>query len=256
MMRAVLTIASRELRSLFLSPLAWTLLAVLFAIAAYMFMAAVFNYQIKQVQFQAFGESGKFSLTDWTVAPMLGNAAVLLLLIMPMLTMRLFAEEKRRGTWAAIASSPLAPMEIILGKYMGLLLFLAITVSLLALPPLLLFFFGNPDPGQLLSGLLGLFLLAASFGAVGLAASSATDNPIVAALAAFGLLLLLWVASWMGEAGGSGVAVLLNYLSLTNHYQNFLTGVVSSTDLVYFLLLAAVGLLFARQRLMAERIRG
>ncbi|MEO5340352.1 MAG: ABC transporter permease [Magnetococcus sp. MYC-9] len=255
-MRAIGTIALRELRSMFLSPLAWTLLAVLFAITAYMFMAAVFNYQVKLVQFQSYGEVGKLSLTDWTIAPMLGNAAVMLLLIIPMVTMRLFAEEKRRGTWAAIASSPLAPMEIILGKYLGLLLFLAITVSLLSLPTFLLFFFGKPDLGQLLSGLLGLFLLAASFGAVGLAASSATDNPIVAALAAFGLLLLLWVAAWMGEAGGSGVGLLLGYLSITGHYQNFLTGVVSSTDLVYFLLLAATGLLFARQRLMAERIRG
>ncbi|MEO5348557.1 MAG: ABC transporter permease subunit [Magnetococcus sp. YQC-3] len=255
-MRAIFTIAQRELRNMFLSPMAWTLLAVLFAITAYMFMAAVFNYQIKQVQFQAFGEMAKLSLTDWTIAPMLGNAAVLLLLIMPMITMRLFAEEKRRGTWAAIASSPLSPMEIILGKYLGLLFFLLITVALLALPPLMLFLFGKPDIGQTLSGLLGLFLLSAAFGAVGLASSSATDNPIVAALTAFGVLLLLWVASWMGESGGSGVATLLNYLSLTGHYQNFLTGVVSSTDLFYFLLLAAIGLLFARQRLMAERIRG
>ncbi|MBF0096501.1 MAG: ABC transporter permease subunit [Magnetococcales bacterium] len=255
-MRAILTIAHRELRSMFLSPLAWTLLAVLFAISAYMFMAAVFNYQIKQVQFQAYGEMAKLSLTDWTISPMLGNAAVLLLLIMPMVTMRLFADEKRRGTWAAIASSPLSSMEIILGKYLGLLYFLAITIALLALPPLLLFVFGKPDPGQTLSGLLGLFLLAASFGAVGLATSSATDNPVVAALSAFGLLLLLWVASWMGEAGGSALGAVLNYLSITNHYQNFLTGVISSTDLIYFLLLAAVGLLFARQQLAAERIQG
>lgn len=255
-MRAVRTIALRELRSMFLSPLAWTLLAVLFAITAYMLMAAVFNYQLKQMQFQAFGEAAKLSLTDWTIAPMLGNTAVLLLLIMPMLTMRLFADEKRRGTWSAIASSPLSPMEIILGKYLGLLLFLAITVILLSLPVFLLYLFGSPDFGQTLSGLVGLFLLSAAFGAVGLAASSATDNPIVAALAAFGILLLLWVASWLGDSGGGSMGVILGYLSLTNHYQNFLTGVVSSTDLIYFLLLAAAGLLFAQQRLMAERIRG
>ncbi|MBF0186166.1 MAG: ABC transporter permease, partial [Magnetococcales bacterium] len=104
--------------------------------------------------------------------------------------------------------------------------------------------------------LLGLFLLASSFGAVGLATSSATDNPVVAALTAFGVLLLLWVASWMGDAGGNSLGAVLSYLSITNHYQNFLTGVISSTDLIYFLLLAAVGLLFARQRLAAERIQG
>lgn len=255
-MRAVRTIALRELRSMFLSPLAWTLLAVLFAITAYMLMAAVFHYQLQQMQSQAFGQAAQLSLTDWTIAPMLGNTAILLLLIMPMLTMRLFADEKRRGTWAAIASSPLSPMEIILGKYLGLMLFLGIVVILLALPIFLLYLFGSPDFGQTLSGLVGLFLLSAAFGAVGLAASSATDNPIVAALASFGILLLLWVASWMGDSGGSSMGVILGYLSLTNHYQNFLTGVISSTDLIYFLLLAAAGLLFAQQRLMAERIRG
>lgn len=255
-MRAIFTIALRELRGMFLSPLAWTLQAVLFAICSYMFSAAVLNYQVKQIQFQTYGSAVKLSLTDWTIAPILGDAAVLLMLIMPLVTMRLFAEEKRRGTWVAIASSPLTPMEIILGKYLGLLFFLTITIGLLAIPPFLLFLFGNPDIGQTLSGLIGLLLVAATFGSIGLATSSATENPMVAALMAFGVLLLLWIASWMGDSGGSSMGTLLSYLSIMNHYQNFLTGIVSSTDLAYFILLSAAGLLFARQRLMAERIRG
>lgn len=255
-MRSILIIALREFKGMFLSPLAWTLQAVLFAITAYMFSASVLNYQIKQMQFQAYGGAQKLSLTDWTVAPTFGNAAVLLLLIMPLVTMRLFAEEKRRGTWAAIACSPLSPMQIILGKYLGLIYFLGLTVALLAIPPMLLFLFGHPDLGQVLSGLLGLFLVASAFGAVGLAASSATENPMVAALLAFGLLLLLWIASWMGESGGGVVESTLAYLSLINHYENFLKGVVSSADLAYFLLLSAGGLLFARQRLLADQISG
>lgn len=255
-MRAIIILAVKEVRSMFVSPLAWTLLSVLFAITAYMFNAAVANYQVRQMQFQAFGEGGKLSLTEWTIAPTLGNAAVLLLLIMPLVTMRLIAEEKRQDTWAALAGSPLRPMEIILGKYLGLLMFLTIAVVLLAIPPLTLFSYGNPDLGQTLAGLAGLFLVAASFGAVGLAASSATENPMVAALSTFGVLLLLWIASWMGEAGGQSVEKVLTYLSLMGHYQNFLSGVVSSADLAYFILLSAGGLLFARQRLMAERISG
>lgn len=255
-MRAILVIARREYRSMFLSPLAWTLMAVLFAIVGYMFTAAVLSYQKAQMQYQMFGGGDKLPLTDYTVSPMLGNAAVLLLLIMPLLTMRLIAEEKRRETWAALASSPLAPMEIILGKYVGLLWFLGTIVTLLAVPPLTLYGFGDPDGGQILAGLLGLFLVAAAFGAVGLAASSATENPMVAALGAFGVLLFLWIASWMGEAGGGVLEQSLAYLSLLDHYQNFLQGIVNSSDLFYFVLLSAAGLLFARQRLMAERIQG
>lgn len=255
-MRAIVTIAVREVRGMFHSPLAWTLLAVLFALCAYMFNAGVLSYQIQMVEYQAYGMRGGLPLTERTIAPMLGNAAILMLLLIPLISMRLVAEEKRQGTWPALASSPLSPMTIVLGKYLGLLLFLAIAIGLLAIPPLTLYPFGDPDTGQFLAGLLGLFLTAAAFGAVGLAASSATENPNVAAVISFGVLLMLWILSWMGNASGGQVDKMLAYFSLMNHYQNFLMGVVSSADLIYFVLLSAAGLLFARQRLMAERIQG
>ncbi|MBF0427852.1 MAG: ABC transporter permease subunit [Magnetococcales bacterium] len=255
-MRGIITIALRELRGMFYSPLAWTLLAVLFAICAYMFNAGLLNYQIQMLEYQAYGMKGSLPLTERTIAPMLGNAAVLLLLLMPLLSMRLIAEEKRQGTWPALACSPLSPMAILLGKYLGLLMFLAITCILLAIPPLTLYAYGNPDTGQFLAGLLGLFLTAASFGAVGLAASSATDNPNVAAVASFGVLLMLWIISWMGNSSGGVMDQTLSYFSLMTHYQNFLTGMISSSDLLYFILLSSAGLLFARQRLLAERIQG
>lgn len=255
-MRSILTIALREWRSMFLSPLAWVLLAVLFGICAYMFNAALLQYQVKVMQFRMMGGPQEMSLTDWTVAPVLGNAAIILLLLIPLITMRLVADEKRRDTWPALASSPLSLVQILMGKYLGLLLFLLVAVGLLALMPLTLIPFGKPDWGQVLSALLGLFLLSAAFGSVGLAASSATDNPIVAAVATFGVLLLLWIAAWMGENTGGVLDQTVGYLSLIKHYQNFLQGSVSSADLVYFLLLSAAALTFARQRLAAERIQG
>lgn len=255
-MKAILVIALREWRTMFLSPLAWSLLAVLFAIIGWMFNASLANYQIKQMQFQAFGGAAALPLTDMTAMPVLGNAAVLMLLLLPMVTMRLIADEKRRETWAAIASSPLMPMQIVLGKYLGLLLFLLVLVGLLAIIPLTLFALGTPDGGQILSGLVGLFLVGAAFGAVGLAASSATENPIVAAVTSFGILLGLWIATWMGESTGEGLSKVLSYLSLMDHYGKFLQGAVSSADLAYFLVLIAASLLFARQRLLAERISG
>ncbi|MBF0188174.1 MAG: ABC transporter permease subunit [Magnetococcales bacterium] len=254
-MRALMAIAKREWRSMFISPLAWALLAVLMAINAFMFNAALQNYVMQQVQFQAYrGMDGGQSITQWIVAPTFGNAAVLLLLLMPLITMRLLADEKRRNTWEALASSPVTPMQIVLGKYLGLLFFIATTLLLLALLPLSLYFYGSPDTGQVLSGLLGLFLVSAAFGAVGLATSSATKNPMVAAVTGFGVLLLLWIISWMGKAGGEGIEPVLNYLSIMQHYERFLMGVITSADLVYFLLVIAGGLLFARQRLLADRI--
>ncbi|MBF0626386.1 MAG: ABC transporter permease [Magnetococcales bacterium] len=256
-MKAIWILAVREWRSLFLSPLAWSLLAVLFCICAYMFNSGVAHYQINQMQFQAYGRGGTGpSLTDWTVTPLLGNAAILLLLILPLITMRLIADEKRRRTWPALAASPISPTGIVLGKYLGLLLFLVVTVALLGLMPATLFLYGNPDPGQVLAGLLGLFLVAATFGAVGLAASSATENPIVAAVATFGILLLLWIVAWMGESSGTGMDRILAYASLINHYEKFLHGIVSTADLAYFILVSAGGLIFARQRLLAERLEG
>ncbi|MBF0158871.1 MAG: ABC transporter permease subunit [Magnetococcales bacterium] len=256
MLRPVMAIAMREWRAMFLSPLAWTLLAVLFAIVSYMFIGAVSRYHEQQFAYNSFGGGGasQLPLTDMVVAPMFGNIAVLLLLILPLITMRLLADEKRHGSWPALASSPITPGQIVLGKYGGLLLFLLVAVTLLSLPAWLLFGFGHPDGGQILSGLIGLLLVSATFGAVGLAASSATDNPMVAAITTFGILLLLWIASWTGEAAGDRIEKILSYLSLINHYENFLKGVVSSADLIYFLICSAAGLLYARQRLVTDRI--
>lgn len=256
-MNGILTIAAREWRAQFLSPLAWTLLGALFAIGAYMFNAALLQYQTQQLQFQAFGGAERaLSLTDWTVAPLLGNMAVILLLVMPLFTMRLIAEEKKNDTWPALASSPIGPLGIVLGKYLGLLFFLAAAVGLIGLMPALLYFWGNPDGGQILAGLLGLFLMGAAFGAVGLAASASTSSPMIAAIASFGLLLILWMAAWMGKSADSALGKGFAWLSLLDHYQPFLRGVVNLGDAAYFLLLAAAGLIFARQRLAAEAIRG
>ncbi|MBF0589752.1 MAG: ABC transporter permease subunit [Magnetococcales bacterium] len=255
-MRAIMVLALREWRGAFLSPLAWTLLAVLFGLNAFMFNAALGQYVAQQMQFQMYGANQDLPLTDWVVAPVLGNSAVILLLLVPLVSMRLIADEKRRETWPALASSPLTAMQIVWGKYIGLLLFLLAAVLLLAIPPLTLYPFGSPDTGQMITGLAGLFLLSASFGAVGLATSSATDNPIVAAISSFGILLLLWIISWMGETSGSALDQTLAYLSMMSHYEKFLHGVVNSEDLIYFLILTAFGLLFTRQRLLHERIHG
>ena len=253
-MTVIWTIALREWRALFISPLAWSLLAAIFCITGYMLNSGLDYYTTMQWRSQMMN-AGVFSLTD-VVSQVLGNGAVLLLLLTPLLTMRLIADEKRQETWPALASSPASLTQIVLGKYLGLILFLLVLVAVLGLQPALLSLYGELDVGQTLSALLGLFLVAAAFGSIGLAASSATENPIVAAIITFGVLLMLWIAAWWGEGSGGGFEQVMGYISLFSHYEKFLQGVVSSADLVYFLILSTLGPLLAVRKLNGERFNG
>nr|CRH04822.1 Conserved protein of unknown function. ABC transporter, permease protein [Candidatus Magnetococcus massalia] len=254
-MNAIWIIALREWRSMFLSPLAWTLLAVLFAISSYMFVGAMLNYRMALAQYGMYGVT-QLPLTDFTMVPLLSNLAVLLLLVLPLLTMRLIADEKHRGSWPALASSAVTPSQIIWGKFLSVLLFLLLLLALITLLPVTLLAYGQLDGGQVVGGMLGLFLLAAAFSAVGLAASTTTEQPIIAALISFGFLLLLWIVGWVDRGDGSTLSQVVGYLSMLDHFKNFLDGSLQLSDIGYFLLLTLLGLSYADIRLRRERIQG
>lgn len=242
-------IAGRELRSLFLSPLAWTLLAVVQLILAYMFTTQVDLFL--QIQPRLPGMPNAPGLTEIVVAPLLGNAAIVLLLIVPLLTMRLLSDEVRNQTLSLLFSAPVSMTEIVLGKYLGILGFIAVLIALIALMPLSLLSGGTLDAGLLLAGLLGLFLLLSAFAAVGLFMSTLTGQPTVAAIATFGALLLLWIIDWSGD-GSSGV---LAWLSMVRHYEPLLRGAFSSTDLAYYLLVIVAFLVLSMRRLDSYRLQ-
>jgi len=248
----ILTIAARELRALFLSPLAWTILAVMQLILAFLFLARVELVQLYQSQLLA--SENAPGITEIILPDLLGNAAILLLLVVPLLTMRLIAEERRNKTLALLFSAPVSMTEIVLGKYLGIVAFLWLILAFIALMPLSLLAGGTLDYGMVASGLLGLALLLAGFAAVGLFTSTLTQYPTVAAIGAFGALLLFWILDWTGQgvAGGS----VLAYLSLFNHYRPFLDGVFDSADAVYHLLLIATFLALSIRRLDADRLGG
>lgn len=248
----IFTIALRELRSLFLSPLAWAILAVVQAILGFLFLARVEVYQIYQPQLLALENAP--GVTEVVLPDLLGNAAIVLLLVVPLLTMRLVAEERRNKTLTLLFSAPVSMTEIALGKYLGVLWFLLILLGMLALMPLSLLLGGGLDFGLFCAGLLGLALLLAGFAAVGLFMSTLTQHPTVAATAAFGALLLFWVLDWSGKGiEGGGV---LAYVSLFNHYKPFLEGLFSSADAVYHVLLIATFLVLSIRRLDADRLGG
>jgi len=243
----IAVIAAREVKSLFLSPLAWTVLAVVQLILAWLFLVQL--DQFAELQPQLAARPGAPGLTDLVVAPLFASAATVLLLVTPLLTMRAMSEERRQHTLTLLLSMPLSMTEIVLGKYLGLLALLGIMLVMIVLMPLSLLFGGTLDSGQLAAGVLGLALLMASFAAVGLYVSTLTHHPGIAAVGSFGILLLLSLLDWPGAGG------LFGYLSLVRHYEVLLKGVFNSSDVIYYMLLTAVFLILAVRRLDGERLQ-
>jgi ABC-2 type transport system permease protein len=248
----IFSIAGRELRSLFLSPLAWTILAVVVGILAYFFLVYL-DYYV-QIQPKLMTLEGAPGITDMVVAPLFATAATVSLLIVPLLTMRLISEERRNQSLSLLLSAPISMTEIIIGKYLGALGFLIILLLLIILMPLSLLLGASLDPGMLLAGAFGLLLLLASFTALGLFMSTLTNQPVIAAISSFGILILLWV---LDMASGTGQqSALFSYLSMMRHYQAMLKGIFSTADLAYYLLFIAVFLILSIRRLDAQRLQG
>lgn len=247
----ILIIARQELRRLFLSPLAWTILGVVQFVLAWMFLQSVNNYL--EVQSQLLGMGGEYGITELVVMPLLGNAAVVLLLITPLVSMRLVTEERRNKTLPLLFSAPLSMTEIVLGKYLGLVAFLALQLLLVALMPLSLLLGGGLDLGMFASGLLGLLLLIGAFAAVGLFLSTLTQHQTIAAVGTFGVLLFFWLLDWARTGPDGGV---LPYLSLLNHYEPFLKGAFDTRDAIFQLLFVATFLALSVRRLDMDRLGG
>jgi len=249
----ILTLASRELRSLFLSPLAWSILAIVQFILGYLFLGQVDLYL--QVQAQLNTMKNPPGLTELIIAPVFSNAAIILLLIIPLLTMRLIAEEKRNQTLPLLLSAPISMTEIILGKYLGVMSFIFINLMFIALMPISLLSAGNLDIGMILSGFIALTLLLASFTATGVYMSTITSQPTIAAVSTFGLLLMLWIIDWAVSIGNNQATEVTQYISMLKHYQPLINGVFKSSDVIYYLLFISTFLVLSIRRLHADRLQ-
>ena len=268
----ILTLAQRELRTLFLSPLAWTILAVVQFILAYLFLSQLNEFLTLQPQLKVI--EGAPGVTDLIVVPLYGSAAFILMMVVPLLTMRLISEERRSRSLPLLLSAPLSMSEIIIGKYLGIVGFLIAMTLMLTVMPLSLLFAGNIDMGLLAAIVIGLVLLIAAFAAVGLYMSSLTQQPTVAAISTFGVLLLLWIIDWAGGKADAAASGLPEYLSILRHFEAFSKaifnsgdflyyhfeglsrGVFSSADVIYFLLFISTFLILSIRKLDAERMKG
>jgi ABC-2 type transport system permease protein len=248
----IFTVAARELRSLFLSPLAWAVLAVTQCILAFQFLSHIEYFLNLQPQLAAL--DGAPGIADLIIAPLFADAATVLLLITPLITMRVFSEERRSRTLSLLFSSPLSMTEIVIGKYLGVVGFFVVVIAMLALMPVSLLAGSALDLGKLAACLLGLLLVMAAFSAMGVYLSSLTQQPTVAAVTTYGLVLMLLILR-RGSGLSGGESSVLGYLSVLEHYEPLLKGLVNSTDIIYYLLLTILFLVFTVRQLDRMRLQ-
>jgi ABC-2 type transport system permease protein len=247
-MSNTLAIARKELRSYFASPIGFVMIG-LFAIVYGYFYAAILQFFFDQSR-QFMGQ-GPTDVNEQFIRPLFSNVQVILLFLLPLITMRTYAEEKRSGTIELLLTSPITDFEIVAGKFLGamglILAMLAITLPHIGV----LFAFGHPEWKPIVTTYVGFLLMSACFVAVGLFVSSVTRNQIIAATATFVVFLMLWVLDWMGEG-----KPLLEYLSITRHFDDFARGVIDTKHLVYYLSVIVFGLVLTMRSVETERWRG
>lgn len=257
-MKNMLAIAKREISSFFVSPVAYFVLAGFFLIAAYFFynLLGQYNFYLSRASFMQAG-GPQPNLNEWVVELLLQTLVVVLVFLVPFLTMRIVAEEKRRGTFELLVTSPISVSDIVFGKFLGVSFVIALMVLSVGAFPLLLVIYGSPGPesGPIWSGLLGLFLCGAAFVSVGMAVSCFTENQVVAGVLAMVTLLLLYMIQAAGQSIGGTAEQVLNYLSPNEQLKGFLKGVISTKAVVYFLSLISGGLFFSHRALEAYRWR-
>ena len=252
----ILTLAQKELRAYFVSPIAYVLL-VFFALLFGFFYASSINFvvQLSMSQF-GFGGPQVVNINEVMIRPLFGNTAVILLFMLPMLTMRSFAEEKRSGTIELLLTSPLTDFQIIMGKFLGAMALYTLMLSLTLIHIGVLFWYGEPEWGSVLSGYLGLLLMGGSFISIGLAISSMTKNQIVAGVSTFAVLLLFWIINWIGDASGTTTQSVLAYLSILEHFDDFSKGIIDTTHLTYYASFITLGLYLTAKSMDVARWNG
>ena len=253
-MKKSMTIAISEFKRLFNTPLAWSVLAILQFVLALLFLMFMEEF-IAVVQPATATSANPPGVTGIVVAPIYLWAGIIMLAVMPIMTMRLFAEERMNKTLTLLLTSPLSSTQIVLGKFFGIVLFIILIVAMLSLMPLVLMAGTTLDWGVVLTSSLGLFLVLSSFASAGLFLSSLTSQPIIAAVSTFGLLFFLVVLYLSGNSQGNSSEVFI-YLSHFSHFLPFLEGVVDTSDLLYYALFIVGFLVLTIRKLDNDRLLG
>ncbi len=251
----ILAIAQKELKSYFSSPIAYVIIGFFALVFGYFYIVAI-DFFIRASMQMGMPGQGQINVHRMAIAPLFQNVSVIALFVLPLITMRTYAEEKRSGTIELLLTSPLTDFQIIMGKFLGAVglygLMLAVTVIHMAI----LFTYGNPEWKPIATGYLGLFLMGSAFISIGLLISSLTKNQIVAGMITFVVLLLLWTIGWMQDTAGPVAQKILQALSLTERFDDFTKGIIDLKHVVYYLSFISFGLFLTAKSVDSERWRG
>lgn len=259
-MRNIITVIRKELNSYFRSPIAYLLL-FLFAAAT----GSVFYLYVKTFIFQALTQAQyaqmyeqqmpAMNVNEMVIRPVLGWTGSICLFLAPMITMRLFAEERKTGTIELLLTSPVTDVQLVLGKFLASMMLYITMLSLTTLYLIVLFRYGNPDFMPLIPGYLGQILLGGSFLSIGLMFSTMTKNQVVAGSLTFFFLILFMLVQWSGEYAGGSWSQIASYISWTSHLENFSKGVIDLKDTIFFLSVIVLGLFVSVRSLESIRWR-
>jgi ABC-2 type transport system permease protein len=254
-MRNVWIICRKELRSYFVSPIAYILLAIFAIVFGFFFWNLVGIFVVEGIESQMRGGSFPMNVNEQVIRPLISNIAVIGLFLIPIISMRLFAEEKRSGTIELLTTSPIRDSEVILGKWLAAVILYGGMLLLTAINFVWLFRYGNPDWKPLAIAYLGLFLQAGLLLAIGIFISTLTRNQIIAGSITFSVCLLLWVLEWVSEYDSTPAARVMAYLSVPVHFESFAKGLLSLKDAVFFVTAIFFGLFLTARSLESLRWR-
>lgn len=255
-MTVVAAIAKRELMGFFASPVGWLCLVGFSLVSGLFFalMTSEFTVMAAQAAYNPY-MADKVDVGLWLIQPYFANTAILLLMLAPAVTMRLFAEDRKQGSFELLMASPIGSGQIACGKYLGALGFMTAMVAT-TLPFIgFLYWVHTPDTGLILCGYAATWLMGAAFVAVGLLTSAMTENQIVALILGFGMLLIVWLMSTADSMIGGTAGTVLAEISILPHVEQLMKGLLHSSDVVYFITFIGVCLFATSQRVESYRWR-
>jgi ABC-2 type transport system permease protein len=261
-MSKILAIARKETWLYLTTWTSYVLFGFFILITAFFFQRLVIEFQLQTLDYAQNQQSWameRMNLTDWVMGPVFMNMSVFFLIMLPMLTMRLFAEERRQRTLELLMTVPVRPIQLVVGKYLSAVVIMGIMLGLTVIFPILLAIFGGGhdtspvDWRTIGASYLGLFLLGMAIVAIGLFASAVTESQIVAVITGFAVLLLFWVIGLAARGQQGFWGGFLEYMSLSSHLENFVRGIIKASDVVYYVSITSVGLFLTYGVIDAQR---
>ncbi len=255
-MNNILAIAHKELKGYFASPIAYIVIGFASILFGYFFISLLYYFDRMAMQAGLGGGPDTVNVNDMLIGPLFMNVSVILLFTLPLVTMRIYSEEKRSGTIELLLTAPLTDFQIVIGKFIGALVLYAAMMAVTLVHIGILFVFGNPEWRPVVTGYLGVLLMGGCFLSLGLFVSSLTKNQIVAGMITFAVFLMFWVINWIASFTGPTTQSVLNYLAITEHLGDFTKGVLDTKHLVYYLSFIAFSLYLTVRAVDSERWRG